>query len=254
MHSTNADRVFLGGDWNTDTSRNSFQSRMFLHFCDANSLYSCADDPCCGFDYTFCSKANGVQSMIDHILLSDNMVTSLHAYDSFDTVENMSDHVAVRCVLDFEVDVCKEGEFSDKGDKKNVGKTKWKFASECDLVRYSEILGDYVKSIQVPIQLMECRDVDCVNHHTEINELHNDIIWACLKAADEVFSGRKPCKAKVIPGWNDFVQDLFRTALFWHNIWTQNDRPTEGILFQLRKKTRKEYHQALKEVIRNSKI
>ena len=22
MHSTNADRVFLGGDWNTDTSRN----------------------------------------------------------------------------------------------------------------------------------------------------------------------------------------------------------------------------------------
>ena len=109
-----------------------------------------------------------------------------------------------------------------------------------------------MKSIQIPVQLIECRDVDCVKHHAEINELHNDIIWACLSAADDVFSVRKPCNAKVTPGWNDFVEDLFRTALFWHDIWTQNDRPSEGIMFELRKKTRKDYHQALKEVIRNS--
>ena len=43
--------------------------------------------------------------MIDHILLSDNIVTFLHAYDSLDSVENMSDHVAVKCVLDLEVNV-----------------------------------------------------------------------------------------------------------------------------------------------------
>ena len=254
LHSNNVDMVVLGGDWNTDISRDSYQSKMFTQFCDAHSLYLCTNDPCCNFEYTFCSKSNGARTLIDHVLLSENLVTSLHTYESIDSIQNMSDHVPVQCVLEIEVYHTCNKVRDDNFAKDNLkcGKKKWKFASEKDLCRYTELLDKYLKLVRVSEQLLQCRDVGCTDHQGEITELYRGVINACTKAADEVFSCQRQVKSKVIPGWNEFVEDLFRAALYWHNVWTLNDRPTEGMLFELRKNTRKEYHQALKDVIRNS--
>ena len=54
-------------------------------------------------------------------------------------------------------------------------------------------------------------------------------LWSTLVIQRNAFS-------KVVPDWNDWVERHFREALFWHKIWVENDRPKEGLLFNIRQK------------------
>ena len=53
---------------------------------------------------------------------------------------------------------------------------------------------------------------------------------------------------KVIPGWNEYVKPLKDTALFWYNIWKQCGSPRYGTVADIRRKTRGQYHKALRKV------
>ena len=51
----------------------------------------------------------------------------------------------------------------------------------------------------------------------------------------------------MIPDWNDSVEEYFKNALFWHDVWVENGRPNEGELYNIRKKTRSDYHKVMYE-------
>ena len=51
-----------------------------------------------------------------------------------------------------------------------------------------------------------------------------------------------------IVGWNDTVKLVKEKAIFWHNIWKCNNSPTSGIIFEIRKKTRLDYHYAFRKL------
>ena len=57
-------------------------------------------------------------------------------------------------------------------------------------------------------------------------------------------------KPKVVPGWNEHVEHYFRTSLFWHKYWVEKGRPEEGIIAEIRRNTRANYHKARKMVIK----
>ena len=58
-------------------------------------------------------------------------------------------------------------------------------------------------------------------------------------------------RRKVVPGWNDFVNEYKNKAIFWHKLWKENGSPHTGILHDIRRETRWKYHQMLKIVKRN---
>ena len=49
------------------------------------------------------------------------------------------------------------------------------------------------------------------------------------------------------------VEPSQRKALFWHAIWCQNDKPNEGYIAEIRRKTRSEYHKTVRSLYRNDK-
>ncbi len=53
-----------------------------------------------------------------------------------------------------------------------------------------------------------------------------------------------------MPGWNEYVDQYFQSSLLWHDIWKANGQPSEGIIADLRRKTRSEYHKVCKMVMR----
>ena len=55
-----------------------------------------------------------------------------------------------------------------------------------------------------------------------------------------------------MPGWNDYVREHFRAALFWHNIWVDNGRPTERVVAEVRRSTRRTYHKVCKMAMRHA--
>ena len=61
-------------------------------------------------------------------------------------------------------------------------------------------------------------------------------------------------KQKGIRGWNKKVREARDKAILWHNIWKENDRPKNGIIFEIRKNTRSDYHKAIKELSRENNM
>jgi len=54
-----------------------------------------------------------------------------------------------------------------------------------------------------------------------------------------------------VPGLNDHVKFHRDTAMFWHGIWKENGSPNAGMVFDIRRKTRYQYHNAIRAVKRN---
>ncbi len=92
----------------------------------------------------------------------------------------------------------------------------------------------------------------CGEHCELLEEYHDNIIAACLDASSCIPMSRQN-RSNCIPGWNEFVKVYKDKALFWHKLWKEGGSPTSGVLFDLRRKTRYEYHRALRFVKRNAK-
>ena len=244
------DYVCICGDFNTDVSRGSHQTETLVQFLGQNSFYLCQNDLCCNFDYTFCSKGNGTRSFIDHCLLSDNLVETLHSFECLDGVHNFSDHVAIKAVLNIKLE--ENGQEAEV--QANQCNSKWKFASGKDIELYQQKLEESLSKIQIPVQAIQCRDRFCTSRTclNQINVFHDDMLNTLIGSADAMVSKNRPRNKKVVPGWNDNVECHFRSALFWHKMWVENGRPSQGTLFDLRKKTRTDYHKALKLVLKQS--
>jgi hypothetical protein len=114
-----------------------------------------------------------------------------------------------------------------------------------------------LSNVSLPEHVLNCRDVNCKKHASEIYLFYDNIINACLKASSVLPNTQKSTKSskKILPGWNSHCKKKKETALFWHNIWKCSGRSNKGQIALLRRKTRAEYHAAVKYVKQNeSKI
>ncbi|XP_041470482.1 uncharacterized protein LOC121420026 [Lytechinus variegatus] len=209
MNELNPDFACFGGDFNTDVSRDTFQTRCFLNFFA--DYHICTQDELCDFDFTFSSKGSNHKSLIDHFVLTDSLVEALQVYECIDTVNNFSDHVAVKCQLDLYM-----SEFSDISEHEEQTKKcyNWSIANQEELDRYVDMLSEILHLLVIPYCALNCREKHCQRHSRELNEFHDKIVDACLNAAFHVMckSSQKP-KCKVIPGWNEHVEVYFKNAL-----------------------------------------
>jgi hypothetical protein len=76
-------------------------------------------------------------------------------------------------------------------------------------------------------------------------------VLACIEASSCIPSSKPNRQRKHIPGWNEFISEYKTKAMFWHKLWKENGSPRTGIIFDIRRKTRWEYHHMLKMVKRN---
>ena len=53
---------------------------------------------------------------------------------------------------------------------------------------------------------------------------------------------------KSIPGWKNIVEPYKEEAVFWHSVWQSADRPQLGVLKEIMKRTRNQYHYAIRRV------
>ena len=67
-----------------------------------------------------------------------------------------------------------------------------------------------------------------------------------LDAADHLLPVQRR-KTRCKPFWNELVELARQTALFWHAIWCQSEKPVTGIVSDIRKRTRSEYHKIIRE-------
>ena len=245
MHKYNIDHVIIGGDYNTSFDRQSPQSEELKTFCNNEELTPCCNLTCSKVNYTYECLHTGSRSKIDHVIVSNNLVDNVIDYLPMDDINNMSDHLVVMVELDIHCEY-----FSINNGNKKV-KPNWYKATMYDINMYKKALHHELSKIVTLDEVISCRDFNCTCHFDEIERLHNDIITACLNASKMIpSSGADKTKKNVrppIPGWNDHCAVKKETALMWHWKWKEAGSPRSGLLYDMRKRSRTQYHYAIRK-------
>ena len=260
MHKYKPTYYICGGDFNSDFSRNSPQTEMLSNFMLVEHFINPGSENCYQIDYRYISSDHQHSSYIDHILLSENLDNCIISYRTVDSVDNLSDHKAVTCLLDIYV------KYLPANDYPQNKHCLWSDATHQNINDYKELLDKKLCYVKNTEDIYSCKNYRCNNHNSDISYLYDYIVNACIESAEKVIPQRKPerskdqKKAKHIPGWNEMVEPHRKRALFWHDMWKEQGSPRDVIVAQIRRSTRAKYHHEIKKVrqdenkIRNQKI
>ena len=241
IHKADTPYVLLGGDWNSDMSRTSPQVNALKSSLDSHHLKGGSRHPLSDVAYTYESKSCYIRSTTDHFMFSDNLYSLICEYYSSSDTDNLSDHKPVLCGLDIDV--------SHITIEKRcfISRSAWYKATDADIDNYMNTLNKELK-IHIDSEFAQCRDIRCTAHHEYINRVYNSIVTALCTVSDKCIPRTSPVngRAKVIPGWNDYVKDKKAIAELWNFIWQQNGKPHHGTIANIMRKTKRDYHYAIR--------
>ena len=136
-----------------------------------------------------------------------------------------------------------------------IPKVAWYKATPDQKSAYSANLSLLLDNVFINQDSSGCMNLSCTSaaHRTAIDEFCSQIIHACLAAEQQCIPQSRPPKQHAVAGWKEVVEPLRQTAIFWHNIWVDCDRPNHGAVADVRRKTRKDYHNSVKDCMKNQK-
>ena len=106
------------------------------------------------------------------------------------------------------------------------------------------------------MKVLTAKKYNCIIHQDNLNKLCTGITKACDDAAEKTLpvSGsvtRGNRHNNIVPGWNEHVEPFRKKSLLWHKIWLDNSKPKSGLVADIMRSTRCEYHSQVKWVKRN---
>jgi hypothetical protein len=125
----------------------------------------------------------------------------------------------------------------------------WHKVSNENISKYQYELDKILDFSDVNNSIIACKDVNCKDkHHLDyINSFCDAINDACYSAGLKSFPYSNNHKAG-IPFWNENVQPLRDTSIFWHDIWIECGKPQHGVVYDIMRDCRSKYHLAIKKV------
>ena len=245
----NVDNIIISGDFNTSmlrmNSNNTGSLNDFMHsYSFVNGMCKCPS----AVDYTYESKMNSHKSVIDHIIMSENLYNFMNNYTVSHSVDNLSDHAPITATWTIPV-VYMPNNKPDNCDTK----INWKKASDIDITRYKQRLEESLSEIIVPHDAIKCKDLACTKHYYELHTFYKCIIDVCIKTGYECIPLNKSTAHKSFPGWNDKIKEPRQTAILWHSIWKSCGSPRNGTVADIRRRTRAQYHYAIRQLKHDEK-
>ena len=244
VESLGINAVICGGDFNTDLRRSrSLHTKSLRSFVESENFMLLADVPSrYDVEYTYESKSNGARSIIDHFLVTLNLVEMIDNVTCKLDVDNASDHNVLSLGVNIAADTVHHNARTEE-------RLRWSSASDADIGLYKRRLDEALDRVAPPLRALRCTDALCRNeeHSRAICDFHDDIINACLAASSCIPKTRRMSH---IPGWNEFVEPVREQAMHWHSLWIEQGRPADGHVAEMRRSTRKTYHSTLKSVKR----
>ena len=246
--------MIIGGDWNADLSRNDGRTKLFKEFISRENLFN----PLClelsNVPYTFSGPMIDGRlpntSIIDHFLISPNLAREIVTYEANDLYNNTSDHVPLTLKLNINV------EYHRNYARNFKPSVQWHKCDGNNIKFYKDTLDKLLLNSNPCHEALKCKEYKCTKHSKFIQEIHNEIINNISQSSKISLphTSEKSVK-KIIPGWNEHVKEHADRSKMWHDIWVHKGRPREGFIANIRRKTRLQYHYAIRHVVKeNTKI
>ena len=231
----------LGGDWNSDISRNNVQTNTFLSFIEEESFSLCLNFEDARVPYTF--HNDNSNSTIDHFLVTKNLTQYITRYESLFSVDDFSDHVPLKLELNVNINYFKEI------PKSFVKSTAWQKCSMGQKQEFVNTVDRLLLQINIQQGAITCNTVNCNMHNDCIRKLYSDIIHFCSEG-DKVLpkTSTNTRKNDIVAGWNEYVKEHKAEAFKHHQIWLDKGRPPQGEYAFNRRSARAKYHYAIRFV------
>ena len=103
----------------------------------------------------------------------------------------------------------------------------------------------------IPDYVINCNDRFCTDHDDVILDYLNDVMDIMISASkltipNNIYKTSNDYQSNKLPGWNIYVKQYKENAIKWHNEWRDAGRPTEGLLSDMWRQSRVEYHRDIK--------
>jgi len=161
--------------------------------------------------------------------------------------DNLSDHFPIILELNIPCSHLPHGTRDDV--RFNGNRPAWHRANDPERRLYKVALRESLSEIRLPHNAIACRNFECAEHSEEIGRYHDQLIDACIKAAQATIPVVRRVTKKA--GWSEIVAPFQKEAIFWNRIWVECGKPESGWVFEIRNKTRKEYKSRSRWVVRN---
>ena len=232
----NGKHVIIGGDLNIDMSRNNAHDLYFKDVMERYDFVSMLDISSSNVEYTYHDPSNDCFTCIDHFCVSHELSQSVTNISRCDEPLNPSNHspllMSVTCsqlyvVLD---------------ENQNSGLSvpiAWHKVNNNNVLCYQQEQQRYIQRLCLPC-VLECVDPDCKNieHNKQIDELCESLINCCI--VSDVCLPRVS-KKHVRPKWSADVKPFKDDCVFWHRIWTDAGCPKNGVIYDIKKHTKRQY-------------
>ena len=119
---------------------------------------------------------------------------------------------------------------------------------------YSDAVSSNLLNLPI-CEGINCKNCNCNIHQDSLNKLCTGITKACVDAAEKTLpvsgSATRGDRHNVVIGWNEHVEPFRKKSLLWHKIWLDNNKPKSGLVADIMRSTRCQYHSQVKWVKQN---
>ena len=236
------------GDWNSNlqVGQRSLFTQHMLDFCDNNNLLIVDTETCPQDSYTYVSEAHGSHTWLDHIVCTVDIRNAINnvkiAYDVTDT-----DHIPMCMDLDILATPLLSDETNSCSNKLN-----WDSLKPSDLEKYCKVTDDLLLDLKIDPETHLCTDLMCKNHEHKINTntVYEGTVNAMLKASETVFKSKSKNNLNM-PGWNDYVSDLYESSREARSLWLSHGKPNRGPVYELHVNTKRKVKYAINFIKKN---
>jgi len=188
-----------------------------------------------------------VTSWPDHILTLQHHSSTIMEVAGVHSACNLSDHVPLAFSVNIDLNYSSSGPSRCPASRSFSCAVDWSRVTSAELDRYIEAIRMNLPVVSA--DLLDCCDVNCRAHQVSIDVFCNQLL-ECLQSAASLCLPLRSQRAKAMPGWNEHVRRYKESACLWNAIWVDSGCPRSGILFELRKQTKKAYKYAVRQVKR----
>ena len=233
------DNLILCGNFNVDFDRGGHNANHLLSFMrDLNLVRA---DLCSNVKYTYRRDDQMSRSWPDHIITLSHYVHLINDVACNECVDNFSDHLLLSCTMRITHPlrlVSSQSQYPVNSQVPDTRRVDWSRVSDHDCDNYCDYIRQHIPVLSDTV--ITCCDPKCKKHFSDLDT-------ACRQLLDCLDTGAQKCFPKfrsyhsTVPGWNLQARSFRCSANFWHKLWCDCGCPTSGILFQIKKKTKRRY-------------
>ena len=239
------------GDWNANLKNpaSSLFAKHMLDFCCDHNLRVSTHQLLPSESYTYVSDSWGTESWLDHAVSSEDFH---NAIDDIKICYNVTDEDHIPTTLSIAIDLIPD--LSSRSVNSCMSKLNWENLSDTDCKKYTEITRMLLENIVVSDNI-KCESISCNNtrHVEAVFKLYDDIINCLKEASDKAFPSTSNRGYTTMPGWSEYVADLYKTSRDVREMWLGAGRPRNGHIFDLHMRMKACCKYAIRFIKRNEK-